>query len=67
VLDWTFLLEFVPIIAAIYLYVQWPSAIEASGSRFPGHDRRSTAKAAKFRQAVFTLAHGRTCGGEDKQ
>ncbi len=30
VLHWTFLLEFIPIIAAVYVYVQWPSPVEAS-------------------------------------
>ena len=38
VLHWTFLLEFIPIIAAIYVYTQWPSPIEASESWTPDYD-----------------------------
>lgn len=67
VLHWTFLLEFIPLIAAIYVYTQWASPVEGSESGLPRHDRGSAPEEGEFRRGAFTLAHGRTCGSEDKQ
>jgi inner membrane protein len=67
VLHWTFLLEFVPIIAAIYVYVQWPSPVEAHESQFPCHDETSAAEEAKFGGSLSTLTHPSISVNADNQ
>ncbi len=55
VLHWTFLLEFIPWIAAIYLCVRWPLPFGGSEMQPPGHDRTSEANAVKFGRSLSTL------------